>query len=135
MSPGSTTSLPRLAEIGVDRLRGVGPKHLDALHAIGIDCVLDLLTHYPRRYIDRTNQAQIADLVEGQEAMVLGQVRRSTARRGPARAARSSRWCSSTGPATCRSRFSISRGGSSSFLRARRSWCSGRSSASGGGRG
>ncbi len=81
MSPGSTTSLPRLAEIGVDRLRGVGPKHLDALHAIGIDCVLDLLTHYPRRYIDRTNQAQIADLVEGQEAMVLGQVRRSTARR------------------------------------------------------
>ena len=48
--------------------------------------MLDLLTHYPRRYIDRTNQAQIADLVEGQEAMVLGQVRRSTAPAGPGRA-------------------------------------------------
>ena len=31
VSPGSTTSLPRLAAIGVDRLRGVGPKHLEAL--------------------------------------------------------------------------------------------------------
>jgi ATP-dependent DNA helicase RecG len=78
---GTTTSLPRLAEISVDRLRRVGPKHVAALQAMGIDSVLDLLTHYPRRYVDRTNQADIADLVEGQEAMVLGQVRRSTARR------------------------------------------------------
>jgi ATP-dependent DNA helicase RecG len=75
------TSLPRLAEIGVDRLRGVGSRHRDALDGMGIQSVLDLLTHYPRRYIDRTNQADIADLVEGQEAMVLGTVRRSTARR------------------------------------------------------
>ncbi|HEY3810004.1 MAG TPA: ATP-dependent DNA helicase RecG [Acidimicrobiales bacterium] len=77
----AATPLPRLAEIGVDRLKRVGPKHLDSLHSVGIDSVLDLLTHYPRRYIDRTNQADIADLVEGQEAMVLATVRRSTARR------------------------------------------------------
>ena len=78
---GTTTSLPRLAEISVDRLRRVGPKHVAAMQAMGIDSVLDLLTHYPRRYLDRTNQADIADLVEGREAMVLGKVRRSTARR------------------------------------------------------
>ena len=43
--------------------------------------MLDLITHYPRRYVDRTNQADIADLVDGQEAMVLGTVRRSSIRR------------------------------------------------------
>jgi ATP-dependent DNA helicase RecG len=81
VSSQSTTSLPRLAEIGVDQLRQVGPRHREALHAVGVDTVLDLVTYYPRRYLDRTNQADIADLVEGQEAMVLGTVRRSSARR------------------------------------------------------
>jgi ATP-dependent DNA helicase RecG len=79
--PDTTMSLPRLAEVDVGRLQRVGPKHRDALSAVGIESVLDLLTHYPRRYIDRTNQAEIAQLVEGQEAMVMGKVRRSTARR------------------------------------------------------
>ncbi len=78
---GTTTSLPRLADIPVDRLRKVGPKHVAALQAMGIESVLDLVTHYPRRYIDRSNQVDIANLVDGHEAMVLGQVRRSTARR------------------------------------------------------
>jgi ATP-dependent DNA helicase RecG len=75
------TSLPRLAEIDVQRLNGVGSKHREALFSIGISSVLDLLTHYPRRYLDRTNQVAIADLVEGEEAMVLGTVRKTSARR------------------------------------------------------
>jgi ATP-dependent DNA helicase RecG len=75
------TSLPRLAEIDVERLNGVGGKNREALLGIGISSVLDLLTHYPRRYLDRTNQSAIADLVEGVEAMVLGTVRKSAARR------------------------------------------------------
>ncbi len=75
------TSLPRLAEIDVERLNGVGGKNREALLSIGISSVLDLLTHYPRRYLDRTNQAAIADLVEGVEAMVLATVRKSSARR------------------------------------------------------
>jgi ATP-dependent DNA helicase RecG len=73
--------LPRLADLGVDLLRRVGPKHQDALASMGIVTVLDLVTHYPRRYIDRTNQATIADLVEGDEAMVLATVRRCHSRR------------------------------------------------------
>ncbi|MGH9057812.1 MAG: ATP-dependent DNA helicase RecG [Acidimicrobiales bacterium] len=75
------TSLPYLAGISVERLRNVGPKNRDALAAMGIETVLDLLTHYPRRYIDRTNQAHIADLVEGDEAMVLAAVRKVAGRR------------------------------------------------------
>ena len=74
-------SFPRLAEIGVERLRHVGSKHSDALSSIGIETVLDLLTHYPRRYIDRTNQAEIGELREGDEAMVLATVRRVNGRR------------------------------------------------------
>jgi ATP-dependent DNA helicase RecG len=75
------TTLPRLAEIEVDRLNGVGPKAKDALAAMGITTVLDLVTHYPRRYVDRTNQSSIADLVEGEQAMVLAAVRKSVGRR------------------------------------------------------
>ena len=74
-------SLPELAEIGVERLRGVGPKNRDALVEMGVRTVLDLVTFYPRRYIDRTNQAAIADLVDGDEAMVLAVVRKVTSRR------------------------------------------------------
>ena len=74
-------SLPELADIGVERLKGVGPKHQDALAEMGIRTVLDLVTFYPRRYIDRTNQAAIADLVEGDQAMVLATVRKVTSRR------------------------------------------------------
>ncbi len=75
------TTLPRLAEIEVDRLNGVGPKAKDTLAAMGIATVLDLVTHFPRRYIDRTNQSSIAELVEGEEAMVLAAVRKSVGRR------------------------------------------------------
>ena len=75
------TALSRLAEIDVALLKGVGPKHRGALEEIGITTVLDLVTHYPRRYLDRTNQAAIADLVDGDEAMVLATVRRTEGRR------------------------------------------------------
>ncbi len=64
-------TLPDLGEIDVARLKGVGDKKLDALHAIGVETVLDLLTTYPRRWVDRTNEARLADLEPGREALVL----------------------------------------------------------------
>jgi len=73
--------LGELAGIPVDRLTGVGEKKLEALALMGIHTVLDLLTHYPRRYLDRTNQASIASLKTGEEAMVLGTVKRVQSRR------------------------------------------------------
>jgi ATP-dependent DNA helicase RecG len=46
-----------------------------------IETVLDLLTHYPRRVVDRTAQLEIAALEEGAEGVVTADVVRSSARR------------------------------------------------------
>ena len=37
--------------------KGVGPKRPRRWRKLGVETVLDLLTYYPRRYLDRTNQA------------------------------------------------------------------------------
>ena len=64
-----------LADIKVRQLRGVGERTADRLLAVEITTVLDLIQHYPRRYLDRTRQAQIGELLPGDEATVLGTVR------------------------------------------------------------
>ena len=73
--------------------------------------VLDLVQHYPRRYLDRTKRAAIADMREGEEATVVG--------RGPqgqlpvleGRAGHRRGRSSPTGRRTCTSPSSTSRGG------------------------
>jgi ATP-dependent DNA helicase RecG len=72
---GSPITLRELDEIDVGRLRGVGEKKHDALAALEIHSVLDLLSTYPRRWVDRTNEARIDDLVPGEEALVVVEVR------------------------------------------------------------
>src|SRR5207244_6168511 len=73
--------LTELAEIPVTRLKGVGERKAAGLAELGVETVLDLLMHYPRRYLDRTNEALIRDLAIGEEAMVLGTVKRVDGRR------------------------------------------------------
>ena len=68
-------TLRDLAAIDIDVLRGVGEVGKKSLHEYGVDTVLDLLTTYPRRWVDRTNEARVRDLVPGQEALVLVEVR------------------------------------------------------------
>ena len=68
-------ALRELAGIGVERLKGVGDKKQAALASVGVHNVLDLVTTYPRRWVDRTNEARVADLVVGEEALVLVTVR------------------------------------------------------------
>ena len=68
-------TLRDLVDIPVERLKGVGPKKQASLVKIGITDLLDLVTNYPRRWVDRTNEARIADLVPGEEALVLVTVR------------------------------------------------------------
>jgi ATP-dependent DNA helicase RecG len=70
-----------LAGIDVGVIEGIGDVRRAALANMGIDSVLDLLTHYPRRYLDRTAQVGIAQLADGAEATVLAEVRRSSTRR------------------------------------------------------
>ena len=64
-----------LSAIGVDRLKGVGDKKLAALREMGVESVLDLVTTYPRRWVDRTDECRVSDLRAGQEALVLVTVR------------------------------------------------------------
>ncbi|HEX2185054.1 MAG TPA: DEAD/DEAH box helicase, partial [Chloroflexota bacterium] len=73
--------LAQLARIPVTELKGVGAKKAEALAALEIETVLDLLTHYPRRYVDRTRQASIRGLRVGDEALVLATVKRAQTRR------------------------------------------------------
>ena len=80
----------------------------------------------PRRWVDRTNEARIADLVPGEEALVLVTVRSVTQADRPATGARWSRPASATDRAGCRSSSSTSRGASGSSARGCRSRCSAR---------
>src|SRR5689334_8337553 len=74
-------TLRDLSRKPVNELTGVGPKLEERLAILGIESVLDLLQHYPRRYVDRTQRADIAELALGDEATVVGEVRRVSARR------------------------------------------------------
>lgn len=77
---GAPLTYRDLDGLGVDRLRGVGERKLASLEAFGIHTVLDLLTTYPRRWVDRTNEARISDLTLDREALVLVTVRSVRAR-------------------------------------------------------
>ncbi len=74
-------SLRNLDAISVTQLKGVGEKKAKGLEKAEIHTLLDLLTFYPRRYLDRTKEARISEMVEGEEAMALVTVVKSTSRR------------------------------------------------------
>lgn len=78
MTSAGPIALSEFAEMPLGRLKGIGEKRSTAFAALGVNNVLDLLMLYPRRYIDRTNEARIADLEIGEEAMVLGRVKSTT---------------------------------------------------------
>jgi ATP-dependent DNA helicase RecG len=68
-------TLGRLAELPVTELKGIGPERAGALEdAFGVTTVLDLLTHYPRRHLDQTRMAPIAELRNDDQAWVFGRV-------------------------------------------------------------
>ena len=62
-------------------MHGVSERRTAMLAELGIETVLDLLTTYPRRYIDRTRQADVSDLRVGDEAAVLATVQSAHGRR------------------------------------------------------
>jgi ATP-dependent DNA helicase RecG len=76
-------TLRELDDIPVARLKGVGERKQESLAAVDIESVLDILTTYPRRWVDRTNEARVSDLEPGAEALVLVTVR--SAKRRPLR--------------------------------------------------
>jgi ATP-dependent DNA helicase RecG len=59
----------------VQYVKGVGPGLAAVLRRLDIRTVLDLLQHFPRTHLDRTQFQTIASLVDGQEATVCATVR------------------------------------------------------------
>jgi len=70
-----------LSKVPITRLSGLSDKKAVALRQWGVETVFDLLTTYPYRYIDRSRQADVADLAVGDEAVVLATVARVSSRR------------------------------------------------------
>ena len=68
-------TLQALADVPVTQLKGVGEARAASLAKLELHTVLDLLTYYPRRYLDRTNERRIDELDVGEEAMVLVKVK------------------------------------------------------------
>ncbi len=74
-------TLADLRDIPLARLKGVGPALEGRLAEMDLENVLDLLQHYPRRWVDRTKKADIATLAVGEEATVFAEVRSVRGRR------------------------------------------------------
>ena len=74
-------TLADLREIPLERLKGVGSALEARLADMELRTVLDLLRHYPRRWIDRTKKTDIAALAVGEEATVFAEVRTVHGRR------------------------------------------------------
>lgn len=58
----------------VTYLRGVGPKTSILLNKIGIYTIYDLLTYYPKKYIDYSSRVLIKNLIEGSDVTVFGTI-------------------------------------------------------------
>ena len=78
-----------LSEMPLSRLKSVGSgKRLENFGKFGIEDLLQLVSHYPRRWIDRTREATVGELAEGLDALVVGEIVRVSATprgRGPSR--------------------------------------------------
>jgi len=72
--PGRGRTIAELAEVPVDRVKRIGEKRAEALRELGIETVADLLMYYPRRYLDRTRQSDVADVGVGEEAVIVAEV-------------------------------------------------------------
>lgn len=81
MSDAPARRLRQLGDVSVSQLRHVGEKRAAALESMGISNVFDLITIYPRRYIDRTRQVDLSDLSVGDEAAVFAEVTKVASRR------------------------------------------------------
>ena len=65
----------------VQFLKSVGPARARALSRLGIESVGDLLSHYPRRYFDRSSAVPIRGLQAGQDVTVQGEILTASERR------------------------------------------------------
>ena len=77
-----------LAGIDLQRLKHGNTRRIQALGELGVEHLGDLLTYYPRRYLDRSREATVGELKVGEDAMVLATVEKVRAIPGRNRRAR-----------------------------------------------
>lgn len=87
-SPRPGRSLAYLQNVGVERVRNIGPRQAGMLAKSGVHSVADLLQHFPHRYLDRSLVVPIAGLPIDAEATLIAAVvktyrPRVSGRRGP----------------------------------------------------
>jgi len=70
-----------LADMKLNAIKGIGPSLLEKCEAAGIESIDDLLSYYPRRYLDRTRQLSIGELFPGEEATIYATVEAVSSRR------------------------------------------------------
>lgn len=63
-----------LYDADVVMLKGVGPKFGYLLNKLGIFSVFDLISYYPKKYIDYSQRCLIRNLKEGQTTTIYGQI-------------------------------------------------------------
>jgi ATP-dependent DNA helicase RecG len=51
-------------------IKGVGPSRVKLLNHLGIYTLYDLITYFPRDYEDRGKEKNIADIIDGEEALI-----------------------------------------------------------------
>lgn len=54
----------------IQYIKGVGPNRAELLNKLGIYTLEDLITYYPREYEDRGKPKKIAELKDGEEALI-----------------------------------------------------------------
>ena len=55
-------------------LKGVGPKRAEELKKYGINLIIDVLHHLPRKYLDRRNIKKINQCKIGEETVIIGKI-------------------------------------------------------------
>ncbi|MCH1514190.1 MAG: ATP-dependent DNA helicase RecG [Acidimicrobiales bacterium] len=74
-------ALKELEDRPLTDLHGVGKQTSASLSKVGINTILDLISYYPRRYIDRSKEATVDSLQTNEEGMVLVNIEKVRSRR------------------------------------------------------
>ncbi|MBN1314674.1 MAG: ATP-dependent DNA helicase RecG [Anaerolineales bacterium] len=75
------TEPPKGLFASVVNVRGIGPSMADKLANLGIFSIYDLLTHFPRRYVDYSTLKTINRLEYADEVTIIGTIRQTSTRK------------------------------------------------------
>lgn len=70
-----------LLQLDVGLLHGVSSTKIGALRELELNSMANLLTNYPRKYVDRSQERSISALISGDSALVLGTITSVQSRR------------------------------------------------------